>query len=234
VVWVDEDWAYFSADGTVIEDQEEIDKLDAQDEPAGVEWKKRFIPVYGCADPAANSHLVYGRAPKISDAATANMPDDERVAAEQAAADARAAERRMVIANNRAWDVAEPVRRRWVKANIGIRKTLPKGAGAFMATTLANDPDMLHGCRRSAPTYGFLTEGESTWLKGASETRAQVVTLMLILTAYEAFTNRGNWRSKPAQTQRYLLWLQDQGYTLSDVERMAAQLPALNEPGTAR
>lgn len=232
VVWADEDWAYFRADGTVIEDQDEIDKLDEQDEPAGVDWKKRFVAVYGCSDPGVHGHLVDGRAPKTSGAATSNMPDDKRAEAEQAAADLRAAERRMVIANNRAWDIAEPVRQRWVKANVGVRKTLPKGAGEFMATTLTADTLMLQGCRYSAATYGFLTEGESTWLQGASETRAQVVALLLILAAYEGFTDRTNWRSKPDQTRRYLLWLQDQGYALSDVERMAAGLPALNDaPG---
>lgn len=225
VVWADEDWAYFRPDGSVIEDQDEIDRLDEQDEPTDVDWKRHLTPVYGCSDPGTHGHLVDGHAPKTSGAATANMPVDERLAAEEAAAELRSAERRMVIANNKAWDVAEPVRQLWVKENLARRKTLPKAAGALMATTLTTDTYMLNGCSHLASTYGFLPDNPSTWLKGASETRAQVVTLMLFLTAYEAFTDRTNWRSKPTQTERYLLWLQDQGYALSDVERMAAKLP---------
>lgn len=228
VVWADEDWVYVRPDGSIVEDRAEIDQLDEEDEPVNVEWQRRLVPVYGCSDPGRYAHLLYGRAPKVSGMATDNMPEAERLAALKEVAESAAAERRMVIANNKAWDVAEPVRQQWVKDNIAGRKTLPKGAGMLMATAIATDTHILTSCSALASTYRFLTDAETSQLEGVSETRAQMVTLLLILTGYEAFTDRTNWRSKPEQTTRYLLWLQDQGYPLSDIERMAARLPDLD------
>jgi len=57
----------------------------------------------------------------------ADLPDEE--------AEARREERRTLIAHNKAWDAAEPVRREWI-ATLLTRKTLPKGAALFEAVTL--------------------------------------------------------------------------------------------------
>ena len=55
----------------------------------------------------------------------------------------------------------------------------------------------------------------------ATEARAQVITLGLILGAQEGATSVMSWRSVNPGTARYLLLLEANGYTLSNVERRA-------------
>jgi len=67
----------------------------------------------------------------------------------------------------------------------------------------------------------------------ASEARAHVLTLGVVLAAYEAATSVQSWHTVQVATSRYLTYLDECGYTLSDVERRACgqdPLPASDEP----
>jgi len=55
----------------------------------------------------------------------------------------------------------------------------------------------------------------------ASEPRAQVLGLSVVLAGYEDATHTGSWRHVDPATRRYLTYLADCGYTLADVERRA-------------
>ena len=58
----------------------------------------------------------------------------------------------------------------------------------------------------------------------ATDARALLLTLVMVLAAYEGRTDRNDWRSLRASTGRYLTQLQDLGYALADVERRACAL----------
>lgn len=184
-----------------------------------------------CIDPESHGHTVrrydanpYGQERKKA----AEMSDDERAAASAA--------RRDTIESNKAWAAAEPVRREWL-TQWATRKTLPKGAGAFLATTLATDPDTVTriGGNHLAATLLGHTPGQygrssdlTAAIAKASDTRAQVITLVLVLAGYEDSLSREDWRTVRESPRRYLASL---GYPLSDVEHRACgvePLPHLN------
>jgi len=61
-------------------------------------------------------------------------------------------------------------------------------------------------------------------LSRASEARAQMIGLALVLSAYEERTGKHSWRATDPATSRYLLFLSECGYPLADVERRACGL----------
>ncbi len=141
-------------------------------------------------------------------------------------AEARKADRRRLIANNKAWDAAEPVRRAWITTLL-TRKALPKDAHPFTALTLtrhafevAND----HGTHTAA----FLGLPEHSGWDAIAQTveknpaRAAHVSLAVALSAREARTSRESWRTPDPGTAAYLTRLEAWGYRLSAVERIAA------------
>jgi ParB family chromosome partitioning protein len=66
---------------------------------------------------------------------------------------------------------------------------------------------------------------------GASDGRAQVVSLAVVLAAYEQATGVHSWRQPDDATTAYLTFLQAAGYELSPVELHAA---GLNTPKTRK
>ncbi len=157
------------------------------------------------------------------------MTEDERERAR--------AQRHDVIESNKAWGSAETVRRDWLRSFVQ-RKTAPKGTAGFVATALALDADVvadidgnhftaeLLGCE--ATGYGR-SQALAALVPDASEARAQVLVLAQVLGAYEARTDRNDWRSVRPHTRRYLEFLAEQGYVLSNVERRACGLEAIEE-----
>ncbi|WP_020393501.1 ParB/RepB/Spo0J family partition protein, partial [Kribbella catacumbae] len=119
VVWAGEDYAYFRADGTrVDEDSEEAAELDQEDEPEKGTYRSFLTVTYGCADPAKHGHQVDGRPAKAANGESPiQTPEEVKTAHE-----AKLAEKRRVIANNKAWDAAEVVRREWISKNIANRR----------------------------------------------------------------------------------------------------------------
>ncbi|NUR59338.1 MAG: ParB N-terminal domain-containing protein [Catenulispora sp.] len=200
-----------------------------------------YKAVYVCTDIKANGHRRKKDKPRSAD-----LPPAER--------EQQREERRDVLRSNRAWDSAEQVRRAWLTEFVA-RSKAPKGTTAYVAACLAAADHQIKtaldgGNAMAARLLGFTentTYGTSRFtahlaalLDTASESRAQVITLAVILGAYEAGTSRQSWRSVSPATARYLEFLAANGYELSDVEKRAcghtvaapaAPDPADDEPG---
>jgi ParB family chromosome partitioning protein len=151
-------------------------------------------------------------------------------------------ERRVVVANNKAWDSARPVRRRWLTTFLA-RKSAPKDAPQWTAVTLAN---CSHEVRRAledghqtALQLLGLTSGDKATVRwglyspkphpvaeaaaAASPARAGVLTLGLLLGGLESTVTRDAWRRPTAAHQAYFTALGDWGYPLSEVEQLVIQ-----------
>jgi ParB family chromosome partitioning protein len=135
-----------------------------------------------------------------------------------------------VIANNRAWKSAEAVRRDWLTTFLA-RKTAPKGSAAYLATALACDAysvsraaeqchDLALTLLGMDPAQG--RTGIATTLESATDGRAQVISLALVLAAYERGTGVHTWRNVTEAGRRYFAFLVANGYTLCEVEQIAA------------
>jgi ParB family transcriptional regulator, chromosome partitioning protein len=83
---------------------------------------------YVCLDPVQYGHIAPASESSRAQQA-ADVDDDARKEAEKA-------ERRRVLANNKAWRAAETVRREWLK-NFVTRKTAPKGALRYIFAEIA-------------------------------------------------------------------------------------------------
>jgi ParB family chromosome partitioning protein len=55
----------------------------------------------------------------------------------------------------------------------------------------------------------------------ATDACALLIALVVVLAAHEDATGVHSWRSPDAATRRYLGWLADNGYPLSEVEALA-------------
>lgn len=186
---------------------------------------------YACLDYKANGHTTStsgGSKPKAED-----LTPEEREAAR--------VERNRVIANNRDWKPETEVRRAWL-AEFAKRKTAPKGAQAFITTSLLKDVYDIRkaddgGVKLAAELLGIKATGYSgrgaildLIDKAPTPARALHIGLVVILAALEENTSKDTWRG--TQKARYFLALQDWGYNLGPVEREAAGLPAA-EPAPA-
>ncbi|MEV6967563.1 ParB/RepB/Spo0J family partition protein [Hamadaea sp. NPDC051192] len=180
-----------------------------------------YVIGYACRDLSAYRHYDAQRPTKLR---SADMTTEEKAAAK--------ADRKDVLDSNRAWDSAEKVRRAWL-AKFFQTKTAPKGAAKFIAESLARaDHELsqalsgnnemalnLLGIKTTSRIAGC--QALAAQMARASEGRAQLLTLALILSAYEARTTKQAYRHHHTATSRYLLFLQSLGYALSDVEKRA-------------
>lgn len=139
------------------------------------------------------------------------------------------AERRELIANNKAWDSAEKVRRAWL-AELFARKAAPKDAAVFIARALLHRPgaitEALHNSNSLARTLlGF---GPKSYdvpdplvaQLDAAPGKATALALALSVSAIEDATSRSTWRAPDSSDREYLQTLQGWGYTLSEVEQI--------------
>ncbi|WP_431031183.1 hypothetical protein [Plantibacter sp. RU18] len=138
-------------------------------------------------------------------------------------AEARRAERRTLIANNKAWDSGQTTRRAWL-ASFLSRKTLPKDAELFAALTLTQHAFLVSSDNRSIAEdiTGVSYPHGLQQLVEATPTKAAHVTLAVAISAREHHTSRDSWRSTNTADIDYLIQLERWGYTLSPVERIAA------------
>ncbi|WP_307041790.1 ParB/RepB/Spo0J family partition protein [Agromyces ramosus] len=138
------------------------------------------------------------------------------------------AERREVIASNKAWDSAETVRREWLTTLLS-RKTLPKDATQFAARVAATSGADLDKGRALAHT--FLGAEAPTSFHGnalpslaSAQAKAGHVLLALALAAVEQGTGRHTWRNPhDGLTRDYFTRIAAWGYTLSDIEQTVAR-----------
>jgi len=191
--------------------------------------KVPYVIGYACADLSANSHYT-SDAPKLR---SADMTDQEREAAKT--------QRKDVIESNRLWESAEKVRRAWLQ-EFFASKTAPKKAARFVAESWARADHELKQALDSGNKLAMrllavkAAETQTNrlaltaYIGRASEARAQMISLALVLSAYEERTGKHSWRAKDPATSRYLLFLQDCGYVLADVERRACGLDVAAPP----
>ena len=189
------------------------------------------VPVFVCTD-----WRKYGHQERLGSLITGMGADSGgRMSEEQKT------ERRVVVANNKAWDSARPVRRRWLTTFLA-RKSAPRDAPQWTAATLAS---CSHEVRRALED-GHQTALQLLSLAGDDKTtqwglyspkphpvaeaaatatpaRAGVLTLGLLLGGLESTVTRDAWRRPTAAHQAYFTALRDWGYPLSDVEQLVLQ-----------
>lgn len=143
--------------------------------------------------------------------------------------DEQKAERKSLIANNKAWDSAEVVRREWLTTLLS-RKTLPKDAAAFVAAGLTRhrvdvSSALAAGNRFAAVLLG-LPEAEGFYSPSPVDEYAEQpgkaahATLAVVLAGMELATGRHTWRNPSSTALRYLGQLAAWGYALSEVEQI--------------
>jgi ParB family chromosome partitioning protein len=255
--------------GEVVED-DTVD-WDTQDDPEAVPAEglrhantvkdaTLFVPEYYCLDyPAAGLVLDdrFKRYAGMSDTGdessdTVDLDGDEDAKAAREAAKAQAEleaerrERRKVIALNKLGEAAGVVRRQFLTTLLS-RKTPPKGAGVFVADSLARDAHLLvehHGQGVTAAILGLQPKGGEegaairklvTDLPDNGDARAQVIILAIVLGALESRTPKDAWRHpEPIRDNTEARWsyghrmtsgdllryLADNGYTLSPIEQV--------------
>ncbi|MBD8519185.1 ParB/RepB/Spo0J family partition protein [Plantibacter sp. CFBP 8804] len=169
-------------------------------------------------------------------ASTASKPAADELTPEER--EAKKQERRQLIANNKAWDAAQTVRRDWL-ANKLRAKTLPKGAAKVIADGLTTHRHAvsrgmdtgnrfaheLLGVKHDKAAYGSISDRLAASTE-KNPTRAQYVALAIVLAGIEESTGRHTWRQGGDDIAAYFRQLAAWGYPLSDVERIAAKLPA--------
>lgn len=218
------------------EDDEQGDTTDgdaAQDAPEPVQV---LVPVWICTDPQAAGLMT------TWDYRVAQRPDGSTTAGggvvdEEAQAEAKRAERRLVRENNAAWRSAETVRRQWL-AQFVTRKTPPKGAEALVCVAVLTGPHWLRRSLETAhpllrrylrpardgepsePYLGGHREAEELGEEPATPKAATMRTLAAILTAWEAQTDVHTWRNPDDWDHRIMTALTEWGYEASDVEQL--------------
>lgn len=172
---------------------------------------------------AAGVQRRWGRTDDPGDAAE---PTDEEK-------DAAKAERRRVVANNKAWRSAETVRRDWLRSFVA-RKTTPKGAEALICeAVLTGEHSLLKGMESLHPMLRTLLDvgsDKSRWDSGDDIAKivqtangpktATMTVLAAVVAAWEDRTDTHTWRNPSAWDARVLGALVEWGYKPSEVERI--------------
>lgn len=138
------------------------------------------------------------------------------------------AERKTLIANNKAMESATTVRRDFVK-DLLAKKQAPKGWQHFTVHALTHHPETASGYdgKVAADMVGAKTEGEKSWSwnplrdhVAKTTARPEFALIALVCAGYEKTIAKDSWR-RPGQSHRdYLNQLLTWGYTASETEQM--------------
>lgn len=185
-------------------------------------WRDEYTTTAYCTDFTANGHHL----PAIQ--AAANQPT--------ATSEEKKAERRAVIAGNKAWRSATTVRRDWLRT-FAARRTAPKGAMQFLSRAVIADTDDLDRAAKTGHALaldllgltgqpgGWGGSGGRTTLTEAITTatpgRAQIIGTTVVLAAIEDRTGTHTWRNGGPGVTAYLRAIESWGYTLADIEVQA-------------
>lgn len=182
-------------------------------------------PVQVCTTPDTH-HARYPRFSAtipVGGTPEAEQSDEDRAAE----ADGRKAARRTVVANNKAWDAADEVRREWI-GGLLQRKNAPKDAARFLAVALTRHATIRYanGMVSARGLLGIETtgwEGDtlSQWVE-EYPTKGLHLSLAVVFAGFENTANREWWRTPDAESRGYLNQLAAWGYPLSPVEQLAA------------
>lgn len=190
---------------------------------AEVEGRAAYVRVYFSSEEANVSYYLHDhkaagfRKENGSGSTSGPMTDEQK------------AERRTLIANNKAWASAEIVRRAWL-AEFLSRKTLPKDTTTVIAHGLTthrrevgsaagNGNGLAHtllGIERG----GYWDGDKLATMIEQSPAKAQHVALAVVLGGIEDSTSKNTWRSPNATSALYFRQLAAWGYGLSDVEQI--------------
>jgi ParB family chromosome partitioning protein len=112
---------------------------------------------------------------------------------------------------------------------LAARKTPPKGGLRYLLAELADGHWTLcqslgQGSALAAEILGLAgRQAIAEAIAAASEQRAQVIGLALVLAAYEEHTSTESWRMPKDSDRRYLAALAGWGYQPSDVEKLVTE-----------
>jgi len=142
--------------------------------------------------------------------------------------DEQKAERKTLIANNKAMESSTKVRREWVK-NLLSRKQAPKGWQYFIVHAITHHPETASGYdgKVAAGMVGAKVEESNAWAwnplrdhVAKSTARPEFSLIALVCAGYEKTIAKDSWRS-PSQAHRdYLNQLVTWGYTMSETEKI--------------
>lgn len=143
--------------------------------------------------------------------------------------DEQKAERRELIANNKAWASAETVRREWLTTFLA-RKTLPKDAAAFVATGLTTfhnvvgsgiqqNNSLAHTLLRTKKSNRYGVDHLADLVERAP-VKAAHIALAVVLGAIESSTRKSTWRYPSPTDAAYFRQIAAWGYGLSEIEQL--------------
>jgi ParB family chromosome partitioning protein len=190
-----------------------------------------YEAAYLCLDPVGNGHVTLdegdGEVPGQPSAGQPSAGQDSGGWTEE-----QKAERRLVVANNKAWDAAEEVRRAFV-TELLHRRTTPKGTLRFVTETLLSDPAVAASGddRDLDKVLGYQQPREGDWWarpaaaalleQATPDARLPMLLLAQVVAGIEATTGRSSWRTPSGRLARYFSYLESVGYGVSEVERLA-------------
>ena len=180
---------------------------------------------YLCLDPVAYGHVTLDQ----GDVETPGQASSAQT--EGGWTEEQKAERRQVVANNKAWDSAELVRRSFV-ADLLHRRSTPKGTLRFVTEMLLLDPsvatagddrdlDRVLGHDEPTPGDWWSRPAATALLEQATpDSRLPMLLLAQVAAGIEATTGRSAWRTLSDRLARYFSFLESVGYGVSEVERL--------------
>ena len=151
--------------------------------------------------------------------------------------DEQKAERKTLIANNKAMESATTVRRDWVKTLLS-RKTAPKGWQYFTVHAITHHPETASGYdgKVAAEMIGAKFEDSDRWAwnplrdhVAGSKARPEISLIALVCAGYEKTIAKDSWRSASERHADYLGQLVAWGYTPSEVEQIILDKHATTE-----
>lgn len=246
-VHVTKEWVYPEDEADEDETDEEEVVEDGEQGEEGEDYQPAepyqvYVPVWVVTDLAASGLHRRG-----SVGHTEHHQDESAEEAEaraEAEREAKREERRRVIANNKAWDSAEVVRREWL-ATFLTRKTPPKGAESLICESVITGGGYSlekaigdrHPMLRTLTGVGtdktsWDAKGDLATLAAKANTpkTAIMTTLAAVVTAWEATLTRMTWRGPSPWDARMLTALTEWGYQPSEVERLLLPQPEPAEP----
>jgi ParB family chromosome partitioning protein len=188
-----------------------------------------YEAAYLCLDPEGQGHIP----PRNGILSATEAPSEG-----PGMTDAQKSERRKVVANNKAWEVATPVRTQYVRELL-TRRNVPKGTLRYVSEVIMTDPGGVAAGSgdRVASLLGKDTIHPEAWdrsaaitlARDASDARLPLVLLAQVAASVESrFGERQGWRRPTSALVDYLRFLGACGYGLSEVEQEVADGPAGN------
>lgn len=195
---------------------------------------ERVAAVWVCTDFPGHGHAERYTALGVTTTAKITGPMTEE----------QKAERREVVANNKAWDSATTVRRAWLTMFLP-RKTTPPDGARWIAETLAEGSHDVRKAMESDHSVALELLGLTQPHRGygrtqthviaaaaakANSARATTLTVAMLVGAREKGLDRHTWRSPTAEQVAYFRQLQRWNYPLSDVEMLVLKPANADEP----